>query len=58
MMATSDIYAALTASDRPYKKAVPHELALDILRKEAESGQLDQDLFRIFVEGDVPKRGG
>ena len=56
MMAISDIYDALTASDRPYKKAVPHELALDILRKESESGQLDKDLFRIFVEADVPRR--
>ena len=32
------------------KKAVPHELALDILKKESESGQLDRELFRIFVE--------
>ncbi len=56
MMAISDIYDALTASDRPYKKAVPHDLALDILRKEADGGQLDRALFRIFVEADVPKR--
>ena len=56
MMAISDIYDALTASDRPYKKAVPHELALDILRKESDSGQLDKELFRIFVEADVPGR--
>jgi HD-GYP domain-containing protein (c-di-GMP phosphodiesterase class II) len=56
MMAISDIYDALTASDRPYKKAVPHDLALDILRKESESGQLDKELFKIFVEADVPKR--
>jgi HD-GYP domain-containing protein (c-di-GMP phosphodiesterase class II) len=56
MMAISDIYDALTASDRPYKKAVPHELALDILKKESESGQLDRDLFRIFVEADVPRK--
>ncbi|MGV3622169.1 MAG: HD domain-containing phosphohydrolase [Archangium sp.] len=56
MMAISDIYDALTASDRPYKKAVPHELALDILKKESEGGQLDKELFRIFVEADVPRR--
>jgi HD-GYP domain-containing protein (c-di-GMP phosphodiesterase class II) len=55
MMAISDIYDALTASDRPYKKAVPHELALDILKKEAEGGQLDHELFRIFVEAEIPK---
>ncbi|MBL8913295.1 MAG: GAF domain-containing protein [Archangium sp.] len=56
MMAISDIYDALTASDRPYKKAVPHELALDILKKESESGQLDKELFTIFVEAEVSKK--
>jgi HD-GYP domain-containing protein (c-di-GMP phosphodiesterase class II) len=56
MMAISDIYDALTASDRPYKKAVPHELALDIIRKEADSGQLDLPLFTIFVEAEVARR--
>ncbi len=56
MMAISDIYDALTASDRPYKKAVPHELALDILKKEADSGQLDKELFLVFVEAQVPQR--
>ncbi|MBI3184007.1 MAG: GAF domain-containing protein [Myxococcales bacterium] len=56
MMAISDIYDALTASDRPYKKAVPHALALDILRKEAEQGQLDKELFRVFIEADISKR--
>jgi HD-GYP domain-containing protein (c-di-GMP phosphodiesterase class II) len=55
MMAISDIYDALTASDRPYKKAVPHELALDILKKEAEGGQLDRELFKVFVEAEVPR---
>lgn len=56
MMAISDIYDALTASDRPYKKAIPHELALDILRKEADGGQLDKALFTIFVEAEVAKK--
>ena len=56
MMSICDIYDALTASDRPYKKAVPHALALDILKKEAGSGQLDKDLFAIFVEAEIPRR--
>ena len=56
MMAISDIYDALTASDRPYKKAVPHQLALDILKKEADAGQLDVELYRIFVEAEVAKK--
>ncbi|RKH41064.1 HD family phosphohydrolase [Corallococcus llansteffanensis] len=56
MMSICDIYDALTASDRPYKKAVPHTLALDILKKEAGSGQLDPGLFTIFVEAEIPRR--
>jgi HD-GYP domain-containing protein (c-di-GMP phosphodiesterase class II) len=56
MMAISDIYDALTASDRPYKKAVPHGLALDILKKESGTGQLDHELFTIFVEGEIARR--
>ncbi len=56
MMTISDIYDALTASDRPYKKAVPHEKALDILAAEAKAGQLDQELFQVFVEAGVPAR--
>ncbi|HXH62966.1 MAG TPA: HD domain-containing phosphohydrolase [Gemmatimonadales bacterium] len=53
MMTISDIYDALTAQDRPYKRAVPTERALDILTQEVKSGQLDEDLFRLFVDGKV-----
>ena len=49
MMAISDIYDALTASDRPYKKAMPVEKALDILASDVKRGQLDTDLFDVFV---------
>jgi hypothetical protein len=49
MMAISDIYDALTASDRPYKKAMPAEKALDILSQDVKRGQLDSDLFEVFV---------
>jgi HD-GYP domain-containing protein (c-di-GMP phosphodiesterase class II) len=49
MMAISDIYDALTASDRPYKKAMPAEKALDILSGDVKRGQLDKELFDVFV---------
>ena len=49
MMAISDIYDALTASDRPYKKAMPMEKALDILASDVKRGQLDAELFELFV---------
>ncbi len=56
MMAISDIFDALTASDRPYKKAVPVTLALDILHQEAKAGQVDGELLRVFVEAEIPRR--
>ena len=56
MMAISDVYDALTAADRPYKKAVPHPAALDILHLEAKNGMLDGELLRVFVEGEIPRR--
>jgi HD-GYP domain-containing protein (c-di-GMP phosphodiesterase class II) len=49
MMTISDIYDALTAQDRPYKRAVPRDVALDILHAEAGDGKLDQDLLDVFV---------
>lgn len=53
MMTIADIFDALTASDRPYKKAVPVEKALDIIRFEVKDGKCDSELFRIFVEAKV-----
>lgn len=53
MMTISDIYDALSAADRPYKAAVAPARALDIMADEVRSGQLDQELFRLFVEGKV-----
>ncbi len=49
MMTISDIYDALTAQDRPYKRAVPPSTALDILHDEANQGKLDRDLLDIFI---------
>jgi HD-GYP domain-containing protein (c-di-GMP phosphodiesterase class II) len=53
MMTLSDIYDALAAQDRPYKPAVPPEKALDIMKSEVRQGQLDGELFRLFLEAKV-----
>jgi len=53
MMTISDIYDALTASDRPYKPAVAPAQALDIMDGEVKAGQLDGGLFNMFVEARV-----
>ncbi|MCC6277134.1 MAG: GAF domain-containing protein [Oligoflexia bacterium] len=53
LMTISDIYDALTAFDRPYKKAVDIVRALDILHEEAREGKLDKELLKVFVEARV-----
>jgi HD-GYP domain-containing protein (c-di-GMP phosphodiesterase class II) len=53
MMTIADIYDALTAQDRPYKRAVPLDAALTILHSEADDGKLDKDLLGIFVDNRV-----
>lgn len=53
MMTIADIYDALTAQDRPYKRALPMERALDIMVDEVERGALDGELFRVFIEAKV-----
>ncbi|MBN1654893.1 MAG: GAF domain-containing protein [Deltaproteobacteria bacterium] len=53
IMAIVDIYDALTAADRTYKKALPREKALGIIESEAQAGYLDLDLVKIFIEKGV-----
>jgi HD-GYP domain-containing protein (c-di-GMP phosphodiesterase class II) len=53
MMTIADIYDALTASDRPYKKALPAEKALDILADEVKRGGVDGSLLAVFVDAGV-----
>jgi len=56
MMAICDIFDALVAWDRPYKKSVPVEKALHILSEEAGSGKLDKELLRLFIEAKIYER--
>jgi HD-GYP domain-containing protein (c-di-GMP phosphodiesterase class II) len=56
IMTIADIYDALTARDRPYKKAMPVQRALDILGFEVKDGHIDAELVRIFTSAEVFKR--
>jgi HD-GYP domain-containing protein (c-di-GMP phosphodiesterase class II) len=53
IMTIADIYDALTAADRPYKRAVSPEQALDILQREARAGEIDSDLLHTFISARV-----
>ena len=53
IIAVCDIYDALAAGDRPYKRAVSPEQAIAELEREAAAGFLDADLVRTFVDSRV-----
>ena len=56
MMTIADIYDALTAGDRPYKKALRAEEALAILDAERRAGALDSALLDLFLEARIFER--
>lgn len=53
MMCVCDIFDALTASDRPYKKAAPLERAIQILKFEVKDNHLCPELVDIFINEKV-----
>jgi len=57
MMTICDIFDALTAADRPYKRAVATDRALGILDDCVRAKEIDSELFRLFREARVYERG-
>lgn len=55
ILAVVDIYDALTAIDRPYRRSLPPEKAYEILKSEAAKGRLDQDIVELFFEKELYK---
>ncbi|MCF7970108.1 MAG: HD domain-containing protein [Methylococcaceae bacterium] len=49
IMAIADIFEALTASDRPYKKAKPLSVAIRIMSDMAKNQHIDPELFSLFL---------
>ncbi|MBA5762949.1 transporter substrate-binding domain-containing protein [Vibrio sp. 404] len=49
ILAIADIFEALTAADRPYKKAKPLSIAIDIMHSMALNKHIDYDLFMLFL---------
>ena len=56
MMAIADTYEALTARDRPYKKAMSLSQSLRIMKKMNDESHIDPDLFRLFIESGVYRK--
>ena len=53
VMGIADIFEALTAKDRPYKRGKTLTESLSILGKFKENGHIDPDLFEVFVREKV-----
>jgi HD-GYP domain-containing protein (c-di-GMP phosphodiesterase class II) len=53
VMGIADVFEALTAGDRPYKKAMPLSQALTILGRMKLDGHIDPDLFDVFINEGV-----
>ncbi|WP_419244250.1 HD domain-containing phosphohydrolase [Photobacterium leiognathi subsp. mandapamensis] len=56
ILVIADIFEALTAADRPYKKAKPLSVAIDILHKMALDEHIDMELFKLFLSSGVYKQ--
>ena len=53
ILAVADIFEALTASDRPYKKAKSISEAIDILHRMVLDNHIDKDCFELFIREKV-----
>jgi HD-GYP domain-containing protein (c-di-GMP phosphodiesterase class II) len=53
MIAIADVFEALTASDRPYKKAMSLSQSLTILGQMKLDNHIDADLFDIFMNDKI-----
>jgi HD-GYP domain-containing protein (c-di-GMP phosphodiesterase class II)/ABC-type amino acid transport substrate-binding protein len=53
IMVLADIYEALTAADRPYKKAKPISVAINILHKMMLDEHIDKEVFELFLTSGV-----
>nr|WP_230626182.1 HD domain-containing phosphohydrolase [Cupriavidus necator] len=53
MMAIADIFEALTAADRPYKKAKTLSESVGIMAMATTQQHIDQELFELFLSSGV-----
>ena len=58
ILAVADVFEALTASDRPYKRPNTLSEAMHILKKMADANEIDRQLFLLFYRSGVYRRYG
>lgn len=55
ILTIADIFDAMTAADRSYRKASTVDRAVQVLQDEAERGLLDAELVQLFIRDVVPE---
>jgi hypothetical protein len=58
IMAIADVFEALTAQDRPYKRGLSLNEAMTIMGGMKRDNHLDPDLFDVFVRSGVYRKFG
>ncbi len=53
IVAIADIFEALTAPDRPYRKSSTLDWALGVMQNMKKDGHIDAELFDLFVEYEI-----
>mgnify|MGYP001826427767 FL=1 len=53
LLAIADVFEALTAADRPYKKEKSVSEAVHIMFRMVENNHLDRDCFELFLKSDT-----
>jgi HD-GYP domain-containing protein (c-di-GMP phosphodiesterase class II) len=53
IIAIADVFEALTAADRPYKKAKPLSEVMKIMYAMKKEGHIDPDLFDVFIRSKI-----
>ena len=56
IISIADIFDALRAADRPYKKSMPLKVVLKILNEEADQNKLDKNIVNLFIENKLYNR--
>ena len=55
ILSVVDVFDALTAADRPYRRAISAEEGAKILKAEARAGRLDENIVNLFIDNELYK---
>ena len=56
MLAVADIFEALAAGERPYRRGRTLREALGVMEELKERNHIDPDVYDVFLKADIPQR--